>query len=128
LHFCGASGATPSFPTAFRVEIEQFFNVYKDLEGLPTQTAGFGDRAEAVRVLAEARARSAAAETGRLMKEVVLCSDYSRRFRARPQSGRALSAHDSESSETRLVRQRRGPTYANGPLQQIPLSRLGVLS
>ena len=52
-------------PTAFRAEIEQFFKVYKDLEGLPTQTAGFGDRGEAFRVLAEARARSAAAETGR---------------------------------------------------------------
>jgi inorganic pyrophosphatase len=51
-------------PTAFP-EIEQFFKVYKDLEGLPTQTAGFGDRGEAVRVLAEARARSAEAETGR---------------------------------------------------------------
>ena len=50
---------------AFRAEIEQFFKVYKDLEGLPTQTAGFGDRGEAFRVLAEARARSAAAETGR---------------------------------------------------------------
>jgi inorganic pyrophosphatase len=49
-------------PTAFRAEIEQFFKVYKDLEGLPTQTAGFGDRGEAFGVLAEARARSAAAE------------------------------------------------------------------
>jgi inorganic pyrophosphatase len=52
-------------PIAFRAEIEQFFKVYKDLEGLPTQTAGFGDRGEAFGVLAEARARSAAAETGR---------------------------------------------------------------
>jgi inorganic pyrophosphatase len=29
---------------AFRAEIEQFFKVYKELEGLPTQTAGFGNR------------------------------------------------------------------------------------
>lgn len=42
---------------AFRAEIEQFFRVYKELEGLPTRTAGFGDRADALRVLAEARAR-----------------------------------------------------------------------
>jgi inorganic pyrophosphatase len=46
-------------PEAFRAEIEQFFRIYKELEGLPTRTAGFGDRAEALRVLAEARARSA---------------------------------------------------------------------
>jgi len=46
---------------AFRAEIEQFFRVYKELEGLPTRTAGFGDRREALRVLAEARARTAAA-------------------------------------------------------------------
>jgi inorganic pyrophosphatase len=46
---------------AFRAEIEQFFRVYKDLEGLPTRTAGFGDRREALAVLAEARARNAAA-------------------------------------------------------------------
>ena len=43
-------------PEAFRAEIEQFFKVYKELEGLPTRTAGFGDRAEALRVLDEARA------------------------------------------------------------------------
>jgi inorganic pyrophosphatase len=42
---------------AFRAEIEQFFRVYKDLEGLPTRTSGFGDRAEALRVLGEARVR-----------------------------------------------------------------------
>jgi inorganic pyrophosphatase len=43
---------------AFRAEIEQFFRVYKELEGLPTRTAGFGDRSEAIRVLSEARART----------------------------------------------------------------------
>jgi inorganic pyrophosphatase len=45
-------------PEAFRAEIEQFFKVYKELEGLPVRTAGFGDRAEAQRVLEEARARA----------------------------------------------------------------------
>jgi inorganic pyrophosphatase len=44
---------------AFRAEIEQFFRVYKELEGRPTRTAGFGDRSVALRVLAEARARIA---------------------------------------------------------------------
>jgi inorganic pyrophosphatase len=44
---------------AFRAEIDQFFRVYKELEGLPTRTAGFGDRKEALRVLNEARARAA---------------------------------------------------------------------
>lgn len=43
---------------AFRAEIEQFFRVYKDLEGVRTHTAGFGDRSEALSVLAEARARA----------------------------------------------------------------------
>jgi inorganic pyrophosphatase len=42
---------------AFRAEIEQFFRVYKELEGHPTRTAGFGGRSEALRVLGEARAR-----------------------------------------------------------------------
>jgi inorganic pyrophosphatase len=46
---------------AFRAEIEQFFRVYKELEGHPTQTAGFGDRTEALRVLGEARARAPSA-------------------------------------------------------------------
>jgi inorganic pyrophosphatase len=44
---------------AFRAEVEQFFRIYKELEGLPTRTAGFGDRAEAVQVLREARMRGA---------------------------------------------------------------------
>lgn len=43
-------------PEAFRAEIEQFFKVYKELEGVTTRTAGFGDRAEALQVLEEARA------------------------------------------------------------------------
>jgi inorganic pyrophosphatase len=45
-------------PAAFRAEIEQFFKVYKELEGVTTRTAGFGDRAEAVQVLEDARAES----------------------------------------------------------------------
>jgi inorganic pyrophosphatase len=48
-------------PEAFRAEIEQFFRVYKELEGLMTRTAGFGDRAAALEVLAAARARGTAA-------------------------------------------------------------------
>jgi inorganic pyrophosphatase len=48
---------------AFRAEIEQFFRVYKDLEGGHTHTAGFGERSEALSVLAEARARKAAADS-----------------------------------------------------------------
>jgi inorganic pyrophosphatase len=47
-----------SIPQALCSEIEQFFRVYKELEGKPTRTPGFGDRAEALRVLNQARARS----------------------------------------------------------------------
>jgi inorganic pyrophosphatase len=50
---------------AFRSEIEQFFRIYKELEGLPTRTGGFGDRAEALRVLDEARTRSASSQQRR---------------------------------------------------------------
>jgi len=39
-------------------EIEHFFQVYKDLEHKPVGTDGFGDRAEALEVIAEARARA----------------------------------------------------------------------
>ena len=38
-------------------EIEHFFAVYKDLEGHKVGVEGFGDRAEALRVIAEARTR-----------------------------------------------------------------------
>jgi inorganic pyrophosphatase len=41
-----------------RAEIEHFFAVYKDLEGKPTGTEGFGDRDEATRVIEEARRRA----------------------------------------------------------------------
>lgn len=41
-----------------RAEIEHFFAVYKDLEGKPTGTEGFGGREEALSVVAEARARA----------------------------------------------------------------------
>ncbi|GIV00237.1 MAG: inorganic pyrophosphatase [Actinomycetota bacterium] len=37
-------------------EIEHFFAVYKDLEGHKVGVEGFGDRAEALQVIAEARA------------------------------------------------------------------------
>ena len=36
-------------------EIEHFFQVYKDLEDKPVETAGFGDRDEAFEVIAQAR-------------------------------------------------------------------------
>jgi inorganic pyrophosphatase len=41
-----------------RNEIEHFFAVYKDLEGKPTGTEGFGNREEALRVIEEARGRA----------------------------------------------------------------------
>jgi inorganic pyrophosphatase len=44
----------------YRQEIEHFFQVYKDLEEKPTETKGFGNRAEALEVLEDARARAAA--------------------------------------------------------------------
>jgi inorganic pyrophosphatase len=45
-------------PAAFREEIEHFFQVYKDLEDKKTETRGFGNRAEALEILAEARKRA----------------------------------------------------------------------
>jgi inorganic pyrophosphatase len=42
-----------------RNEVEHFFAVYKDLEGKPTKTEGFGDREEALSVVQEARERLA---------------------------------------------------------------------
>ena len=48
-------------PAPFRREIEHFFQVYKDLEEKETQTSGFGNRAEALEVIAAARARAEAA-------------------------------------------------------------------
>ena len=47
-------------PADLRNEIEHFFQVYKDLEAKKTETRGFGNRADAERVLAEARERFAA--------------------------------------------------------------------
>jgi len=41
----------------FRDEIEHFFQVYKDLERKKTETRGFGNRSEALRIVAEARER-----------------------------------------------------------------------
>ena len=45
-------------PAALRNEIEHFFEVYKDLEHKWTETRGFGNRDEALGLLAEARARA----------------------------------------------------------------------
>ena len=46
---------------AFRDEIEHFFRRYKELEAKETETRGFGDAADAERVLAQARDRAGAA-------------------------------------------------------------------
>jgi inorganic pyrophosphatase len=46
-------------PAALRNEIEHFFQVYKDLEDKPTETKGFGNRAEALAAIEESRARVA---------------------------------------------------------------------
>jgi inorganic pyrophosphatase len=48
-------------PPELRNEIEHFFQVYKDLEHKETQTAGYGDRAEAEEIVAEARTRAGSA-------------------------------------------------------------------
>jgi inorganic pyrophosphatase len=45
-------------PPQLRDEIEHFFQVYKTLEGKPTQTFGFGSRPLAERMLQQARARA----------------------------------------------------------------------
>lgn len=45
-----------------RDEIEHFFQVYKDLEHKPTETRGFGNRAEALEAIADARERQADAD------------------------------------------------------------------
>ena len=49
---------------ALRAEIEQFFRVYKQLEGHLTETAGFSDRDEALRILAAARERIGSSPSG----------------------------------------------------------------
>ena len=49
-------------PGPFRDEIEHFFQVYKQLERKKTETRGFGNRAEAERVIDEARERAAEPE------------------------------------------------------------------
>jgi inorganic pyrophosphatase len=47
-------------PQEFRDEIEHFFQVYKDLEEGKTETRGYGNRAEAERVIEEAHERVSA--------------------------------------------------------------------
>ena len=46
-------------PAELRNEIEHFFQVYKDLEEAKVETLGFGNRADAERIVAEAHARAA---------------------------------------------------------------------
>lgn len=41
----------------YRDEIEHFFSVYKQLERKKTDTRGFGNRSEAVGIIADARRR-----------------------------------------------------------------------
>jgi inorganic pyrophosphatase len=45
-------------PPELRNEIEHFFQVYKDLEEKKVETGGFGNRADAERIIAEARDRA----------------------------------------------------------------------
>jgi inorganic pyrophosphatase len=45
-------------PVELRNEIEHFFEVYEDLEEAKVETHGYGNRAEADRVVEEARARA----------------------------------------------------------------------
>ena len=45
-------------PPQLRNEIEHFFQVYKDLEGKPTETRGFGNRSEAQGIIESCRARA----------------------------------------------------------------------
>jgi inorganic pyrophosphatase len=45
-------------PPPLRNEIEHFFQVYKDLEGKKTVTYGFGNRADAEAIVADARGRA----------------------------------------------------------------------
>jgi len=47
-------------PAGLRDELEHFFQVYKDLEEEKIETRGFGNRAEALRFIAEARERAGA--------------------------------------------------------------------
>ncbi len=48
----------PDLQETLLAEVEHFFAVYKDLEGKPTGTEGFEDRASALRVIDEARRRA----------------------------------------------------------------------
>jgi len=46
-------------PEQLRNEIEHFFQVYKDLEDKPTETRGYGNRAEAIEIIEACRNRAA---------------------------------------------------------------------
>jgi inorganic pyrophosphatase len=45
-------------PAELRNEIEHFFQVYKDLEEEKVETRGYGNRAEAIAIIAESRQRA----------------------------------------------------------------------
>jgi inorganic pyrophosphatase len=45
-------------PNELRNEIEHFFQVYKDLEAAEVKTFGYGNRSDAERIIAAARARA----------------------------------------------------------------------
>ena len=51
-------GDLAGLPMTLLNEIEHFFQVYKDLEEEKVETRGFGNRAEAAVIVAEARARA----------------------------------------------------------------------
>ena len=55
-----AIGDVHDIPPSLRDELEHFFQVYKDLEAGKTETRGYGNRAEALRFIEEARRRIAA--------------------------------------------------------------------
>jgi inorganic pyrophosphatase len=49
-------------PPQLRNEIEHFFQVYKDLEGVTTVTRGYGNRSDALAIIAASRERLSAGE------------------------------------------------------------------
>jgi inorganic pyrophosphatase len=55
-----AIGDVHDIPPALRDELEHFFQVYKDLEAGKTETRGYGNRAEAMHFIEEARRRISA--------------------------------------------------------------------
>ena len=87
-------------PPEFRDEIEHFFQVYKDLEEKKTETRGFGNRAEAELIIAQARAR---AEECRHPRSCARCSD-----RAPAASARATRRRGRPRAMPTALRRRPG--------------------